>query len=192
MPGKTSETADFERRLLHRTQNRFNPNRGSIRYQEGTATIVESFHAVVAGRGAGSLVAGGRMMRRTSSGLAAALLMLGTAVASAQPPTPPAPPVPFERQPLPLSPAATSPFESPVSAARIPMRQSPNPANARIHERAAELARQRDARLESKKWAGVSPSRPPVRVGQYSADLNAHLRYPYPWGGFYFSPVNPY
>lgn len=62
-----------------------------------------------------------------------------------------------------------------------------------IFERATEKARQRDFRMESKKWAGYSPLRPAVNHGHYSNDLNRYL-----WGptGFYYAngiyPGSPY
>lgn len=128
-------------------------------------------------------------MRSTSASLATAWILIGTAVSVAQPPAPLAP---FERQSTPLPGATVRDRELPAPAVVVaPRRPAVSPAQTLIHERAAEQARLRDARLESKKWAGYSPSRPPVRHGHHSADLNAYLHTPYFWGGYY-TPVFPY
>ncbi len=109
-------------------------------------------------------------MRAIVRSLAAAVLMLSASVSLAQTPEPQFSPPPVSAVPSPMTP------QPPV---RQYVRAPINPNQRLIYERAAELARQRDARLETKKWMGISPSRPAVRHGHYSADLNMGLGYPY-------------
>ena len=126
-------------------------------------------------------------MRSRISMLGTVCLAFGASVASAQPPAPafaqevPPPPAPVFESPE--APAFERPAFPAAPTGQI-YRRPVNNAHHLIYERAAERARQRDARLEAKRWAGYSPSRPPVRMGHYSADLNQHLAYPYPWGAF--------
>lgn len=56
-----------------------------------------------------------------------------------------------------------------------------------IYQRAVEKARQRAARIEARKWAGVSPARPTIQAGVFGTRLN-----PDPWAhwtGFHFRLV---
>ena len=58
------------------------------------------------------------------------------------------------------------------------LHRSPSAAEL-IHQRALYQARNRVARLESRKWQGVSPSRPYISAQMYHTNLNQT-----PWGGF--------
>lgn len=56
-----------------------------------------------------------------------------------------------------------------------------------IFERASSRARQRAARMESRKWSGISPARPDVVYGSHSESLNRYLWTP--TAGWYSNPA---
>ena len=56
-----------------------------------------------------------------------------------------------------------------------------------IFERASSRARQRAARMESRKWHGISPARPDIVHGSHSESLNRYLWAP--TAGWYSNPA---
>ncbi len=82
---------------------------------------------------------------------------------------------------LPPAPPATT--DVPRQYVRRPVTD----AEQLIFERAVVRAREREARMEVRRWTGQSMQRPNVRIGHYSSDLNQHIWNP--GYGYYTGPV---